>query len=513
MFDFSTLITDRAAADLENLRALLSTPMEDWTAEQLAQFNQAISKGAYNYTDLNRVTACMEYLDETLRSYGYETGYQKIEVPHKAESGGLPAVTEYRYLRMTITAIRVSGSTVQLSEIKLEDSDNGLDFTWPVTTTVTSSIQAVSNEPAQNLIDGSTSTKFCSTAFSSGATLTIDLGEGNHVDLGLYNTWQWYTANDKPERDPISFSLDVSNDGTHWLSVDSVSDASITETRQALAYSGSITLPTFTRVAYIESSGTEYIDTGVNPTQSTRIVLSIQTQQVGSTLCGADVGWIPNNGLALGPTFAHYGTQSCSNIQGINDGQPHVVELGVAKLLLDTVTMYSFAEQTFSVNYPIALCANNRAGSIEEFVAMAIMSAKIYNGENLMRDFLPCMNSSGAVGLYDLISDQFYGNSGSGAFVAGPEVPPPEPEPTLDPYTWYETDVPTQSEMAQYLSNVLSVVSVFIENPQLPQQMTGLTVDGANQIESALLELWQLIEILPLSFVPCGEALCGGDNL
>ena len=82
MFDFSTLITDRAAADLENLRALLSTPMEDWTAEQMAQFNQAASKGAYNYTDLNRVTACMEYLDETLRSYGYETGYQPIIVPH-----------------------------------------------------------------------------------------------------------------------------------------------------------------------------------------------------------------------------------------------------------------------------------------------------------------------------------------------------------------------------------------------------------------------------------------------
>lgn len=70
MFDFSTLITNRSASDLENLRALLSTPLEDWTAEQLAQFNQAISKGAYNYTDLNRVTACMEYLDETLRSYG-----------------------------------------------------------------------------------------------------------------------------------------------------------------------------------------------------------------------------------------------------------------------------------------------------------------------------------------------------------------------------------------------------------------------------------------------------------
>lgn len=79
-FDFSTLVTDRSQADLETLRALLAVPLADWTAEQLAEFNQALSKGAYNYTDLNRVTACMDYLNEVLTGLGYETGYQRIVV-------------------------------------------------------------------------------------------------------------------------------------------------------------------------------------------------------------------------------------------------------------------------------------------------------------------------------------------------------------------------------------------------------------------------------------------------
>lgn len=61
-FDFSTLITDRSQADLDALGSLLSVPMEDWTAEQLASFNQAASKGSYNYTDLNRVTQANETL-------------------------------------------------------------------------------------------------------------------------------------------------------------------------------------------------------------------------------------------------------------------------------------------------------------------------------------------------------------------------------------------------------------------------------------------------------------------
>ena len=79
-FDFSTLVTDRSPSDLELLRDLLATPMADWTAEQLAQFNQAASKGAYNYTDLNRVTAAMDYLNEVLTGLGYQTGYHKITV-------------------------------------------------------------------------------------------------------------------------------------------------------------------------------------------------------------------------------------------------------------------------------------------------------------------------------------------------------------------------------------------------------------------------------------------------
>lgn len=81
-FDFSTLVTNRSQEDLEALRSLLATPLADWTAEQLEKFNQAASKGAYNYTDLNRVTACMDYIDEVLTQAGYVTGYKKIFISH-----------------------------------------------------------------------------------------------------------------------------------------------------------------------------------------------------------------------------------------------------------------------------------------------------------------------------------------------------------------------------------------------------------------------------------------------
>lgn len=67
-FDFSTLVTDRNQADLDTLRSLMAVPLAEWTTEQLAEFNRAASKGAYNYTDLNRVTQCMEYINKRLVS-------------------------------------------------------------------------------------------------------------------------------------------------------------------------------------------------------------------------------------------------------------------------------------------------------------------------------------------------------------------------------------------------------------------------------------------------------------
>ena len=55
--------------------------------------------------------------------------------------------------------------------------------------------------------------------------------------------------------------------------------------------------------------------------------------------------------------------------------------------------------------------------------AARIYSCKIYSNSALIRQFVPCKNSSGEVGLYDEVNNVFYGNAGTGVFIAGPEVP------------------------------------------------------------------------------------------
>lgn len=52
-----------------------------------------------------------------------------------------------------------------------------------------------------------------------------------------------------------------------------------------------------------------------------------------------------------------------------------------------------------------------------------IYSCKIWDSNTLVRNYVPAMrNNDNALGMYDVVNDVFYTNSGTGAFVAGPTI-------------------------------------------------------------------------------------------
>ncbi len=156
-----------------------------------------------------------------------------------------------RYLRMTITAKRSSTENLlQLSEIKLVTT-NGTAFAWPSGTSVSAkvsngNVSTSSSETPAKLIDNSVSTKMCAqNGKNLPCTITIDLGSGKSIDLSVYSRWQWYTANDVANRDPTSFSFSASNDGVKWVELNAATNATITTSRRALAYTGNLDLAAY----------------------------------------------------------------------------------------------------------------------------------------------------------------------------------------------------------------------------------------------------------------------------
>lgn len=555
-FDFSTLVTDRSSSDLELLRDLLSTPMGDWTAEQMAAFNQAVSKGAYNYTDLNRVTQCMEYLDETLRSYGYRTGYQRIAVPHQEAGGRLPSgYTELQYIESTGTqyvdtgvnpnqdtgvildyeptvsgTFAVFGARVNVGnsafalwitgETSIED-DYGTDRS---AVSVSSILQQTHVEKIQNgLIYGATQYTHSAATFASQYSLAIfGLNSGGTVDTRRVSA-KLYACEIYAGDTPVRLFVPCKNPSGEVGLYDTVTEQFYGNAGTGQFIPGSPInqrLPaSYLQLEYIESTGTQYIDTGVSPNQDTRITMTAMLTEAPSEFAaffGARTGgnsqfwlfWNGNSNIFQG----RYGTATIDI--SVSAQQECVCDFDKNNLSING-TSGSTGAATFQSSYSAYLCGVNSSGALQYPASIRIYSCEIYNDGTLVRTFVPVKNEAGAVGLYDTTGKSFYANAGSGSFTAGPEVPAPEPEPTLDPYTWYEADIPTVSTMEAYLGNVAALRSVLTlpeDTAQVPGNMAGLTTTEANQIEEILSVIHSYLEAMITVFRRCGAAICGGPG-
>lgn len=194
----------------------------------------------------------------------------------------------------------------------------------------------------------------------------------------------------------------------------------------------------YTRLEYIQSSGTQYIDTGFKPNQNTRLVLDFEnTGNYSSMTTGLCPLFGARNASAAASaaafamwigtkSYPHYGNVSYNangnftvdlNARLTYEMNKNVVSIGS--------TVITCSSATFTTNYNLCLLTINNYGTIETRRASGkLWSAKIYDNGALVRDFVPCKNASGTVGLYDIVNGVFYENKGSGAFIAGTEIVP-----------------------------------------------------------------------------------------
>lgn len=187
----------------------------------------------------------------------------------------------------------------------------------------------------------------------------------------------------------------------------------------------------YKEVEYIESSGMQYIDTGFKPKGSTRVVADHESFSVASgypTVFGArdsggGGGFVCHYSANTKLIYWYYGSNTPS-LEVSNPWGRHVVDFNQNKLYRDGVLISTQTLQSFTsiVNlYLFVLKYGATVPSIHQ-CKMRLYSCQIYDNGTLVRDFVPCKNPSGAVGLFDLVNSVFYGNIGSGSFTAGAEV-------------------------------------------------------------------------------------------
>lgn len=188
----------------------------------------------------------------------------------------------------------------------------------------------------------------------------------------------------------------------------------------------------YQKLQYIQSSGTQYVDTGFKPKNTTKITADFQvTTQPTSHLIifGCRTSYNSSDQFVLGYTGHKSPAVWRSDFGGTQASFPSTVgwasryaavfDSSVCTLNTDSVNN---TDATFTSTHNLFLLADNDNETAAGNISAKLYSCQIYDNGTLVRDYVPCKDQSGVVGLYDLTGKQFYGNSGTGVFYAGPPV-------------------------------------------------------------------------------------------
>ena len=175
----------------------------------------------------------------------------------------------------------------------------------------------------------------------------------------------------------------------------------------------------YTEIAYIQTTGEQYINTGVVPSPDSRVICDFQATDKDS-----ENHIFGSRSSSTSRCFAfsirgtgtwRFGYGSGYTGSKVADTNRHIVDVNKNVCSLDGDVLYTKDYEEFTGAYTIHISAVKASGMYEG--RAKIYSCKIYDDGTLVRDYVPCINSKGEAGLWDKVENKFYGNVGTGEFI------------------------------------------------------------------------------------------------
>lgn len=189
-----------------------------------------------------------------------------------------------------------------------------------------------------------------------------------------------------------------------------------------------------TQLTYIQSSGTQYINSGIIPNQDTKIEIDMQSTSstTSNVFAGARQAY-QNNAFYVSQQYGDggsnpqlyriaYGTEVYNIPDLYQDTNRRLFVLDGNKAYMDNTLINTFSSQTFTSPVPLWVFTGNNNGSLMQPALMKLYGCKIYDNGILVRDFIPAKDTANVVCLWDNVSKTFFYNAGSGTFTAGEVV-------------------------------------------------------------------------------------------
>lgn len=192
-----------------------------------------------------------------------------------------------------------------------------------------------------------------------------------------------------------------------------------------LVYTPDRVLPDgYTPLPYIKFTGEQFIDTGVVPTNNTRAIIDAKITVANSNIFGArsstsskvfTISTMTSDGI----DYLRHGYGSASPItKAKNDFKRHILDLNKNVLSVDGVVIGVASAATFTC--PATATIGGLQGASKMYNGYGdVYSARLYENDVFVRDYVPCISPDLAIGMYDFITNSFFGNAGTGEIIAG----------------------------------------------------------------------------------------------
>ena len=196
----------------------------------------------------------------------------------------------------------------------------------------------------------------------------------------------------------------------------------------------------YTEVEYLESTGTQYIDTGINVnTTTSRYETKINPSSVSGTIGIFGTRNYSSANQSSMNVFIISGTFRLDwvtgngnyNVRNISSDTEYTISITRGLATINNVDYTSGETTSIDSTYPFYIGSFNNVGSVfSTGFSGKIYYSKLYNNNILVFDGVPCYrNSDNEIGMYDLVSNTFFTNQGTGTFNVGPVVSIPIPNP------------------------------------------------------------------------------------
>ena len=250
------------------------------------------------------------------------------------------------------------------------------------------------------------------------------------------------TSDSDTEYDPASWRLWVSSDNKFWNILDAVTEYALPTARKT-TQSFTLTAATRTNLTYIQSDGSQFINTLVYGTQDTdteavfaRYMPYDYSPSNHDSWGGIISGRQGHSDTAYDVTISQgrnvvvyqYGNTSEEYSCTLDIGTTYTLSTQGSSIYLNSTLLGTNSSGTFTTPAPMTIFARNTNGEAWtglgeiEYAAIRLYSCKIWQNSTLVRNFTPC-RIKGVVGLYDSVTDSFFTSWGGYDLIGSDSVP------------------------------------------------------------------------------------------